>query len=110
MPIGTSNVAPGLGGGVTCRRPSPSIAGEELAPDECKAVLNLPEGTKIAVDGSDYGTKRELSWAKLSRNKIYITKLQLAIPGGAKEDRTLLVEGGRRLALSAQRRMLLDPS
>ncbi len=94
---------------LTCCLSVPICSAEELAVDECKATLNLPEGTKVSVDGSDYGMRRMLSWTKLASDKIFVCKLGLNFPGGAKEERTLLVEGGRRLTLSASAPDALRP-
>lgn len=72
----------------------------DVTPNVCTAILNLPAGTKVTVDGTEYGTKRDLNWSNLVPGRTYVSKLGLRFPDSTNEVRSLLVEGGRHLTLS----------
>jgi len=79
------------------------IAGDNWMPksDSCRVELYLPEGTTLAVDGRDCGQLRELDFSGLSPGQYYVSQLQVRFPGGDVQQRTLMIEGGRRLRLAA---------
>lgn len=68
--------------------------------DTCILELTLPEGATVSVDGRDYGTKRTLTFRRLERGKIYRSKLVVTFSDGPREERELLIQGGRRVNLA----------
>jgi WD40 repeat protein len=71
-----------------------------LPEDTCAVALEVPDGTTSAVDGRDYGTRRQLSFRPLRPGQTYRSQLVVRFPDGATATRTLLLEGGRRIRLA----------
>ncbi|MEQ8791511.1 MAG: caspase family protein [Pirellulaceae bacterium] len=80
----------------------PIQAAEDVAADTCILELSLPEGATVSVNGRDYGGKREFTWRNLGRGKIFAGKVDVRYADGTVEERTVLIEGGRKLRLAAQ--------
>jgi WD40 repeat protein/uncharacterized caspase-like protein len=68
--------------------------------DTCILELTLPEGTTTSIDGDDQGIKRRMTWSKLKPGVIYQTRLTVTFRNGGSDERTILVEGGRRIRLA----------
>ncbi len=68
--------------------------------DTCILEFNLPDRATIALDGRDYGAKRELKWNGLTSDQIYRSKAEIRFAGGEREASQVFVEGGRRTKLA----------
>ena len=73
----------------------------DIANDTCILELALPQNASVTVDGRDYGAKREFTFNGLRPGKKYHSTVQVDFPGSQKQ-RTVFIEGGRRLRMSLQ--------
>lgn len=78
----------------------PSRGAEEIPKDTCILELTLPEGATLTVDDREYGTRRQLTYSGLDPGKTYKSLVQIAFPAGGQQRHHVLIEGGRRVALS----------
>lgn len=71
-----------------------AAVGDGEPPAACIVRLDLPDETKVTVDGRDYGTSRELVFKQLNQGRTYQSKLQAAtLDGGIGELRINLRAG-----------------
>lgn len=71
--------------------------------DTCTVELSVPNNTTVTADGRNYGTKRELIWTTVAAGWLFPSTLSFHFPDGRTEDRTVLLEAGRKLRVSLQR-------
>jgi len=87
--------------GLVAGRVSAQQAQPAQPPDDtCILEFNLPERATVALDGRDYGAKRELKWNGLTSDQIYRSKAEIRFAGGEREAFQVFVEGGRRTKLA----------
>src|SRR5262245_49984108 len=73
---------------------------ETLPENKAVLELSLPPGATVRVDGTDYGTKRVLSFEPLTPGKFFQYGLTVRFRAGGEAHRTLLMRGGRRVSLT----------
>lgn len=80
--------------------PALAVDGKTPPPSTCTVELDLPEGTRVLVDGRDYGMKRTLSYDKLPAGKEFASTIELRLDRGAVAERRIKVRAGANLALT----------
>lgn len=66
----------------------------------CTVTLDLPDGTRVVVDGRDYGTKRTLAFEKLPAGREYTSTIRLTLERGAVAERRVKIRAGANLNLA----------
>lgn len=66
----------------------------------CIVRLDLPDETKLTVDGRDYGTRRKLSFEQLTPGKTYQSKLQVATPDDGSGELRVNIRAGAEIELT----------
>lgn len=81
-------------------------AQQESAPaaDRCQVLMDLPLGTQVTIDSRDYGEQSNFDFNDLTPGQVYPSRVALRFHSGERLDRTVLIQGGRRIRLAE-----LDP-
>ena len=80
-----------------------SLTDKPVSADTCVVELNLLTGATVTVDGRDYGTKRQFTFAPLKPGRLVETKFVAKYPTGESEERTIYLDPGQHLRATLQR-------
>src|SRR5688572_4402096 len=61
---------------------------------DCTVELDLPEGTRVVVDGKDYDQRRTLTFQNLSPGREYTSIIELKLERGALAQRKVKIRAG----------------
>lgn len=74
---------------------------EPAASSDCVLTLAVPEGTKVSIDGEDYGQRRKFEYESLDPAARFQIQLGLQLPNGDRQVHTVLLRRGWQITLAA---------
>jgi WD40 repeat protein len=75
------------------------LAWGQGAGDGAVLDLDVPEGTRIVLDGKDYGVRKRLNWGTLPAGKVFASEVKALFKGGSQASETILIQRGAQLRL-----------
>lgn len=73
-----------------------------LAVDVFELRLDVPDGTTVEIEGTDYGAQRTFSWENLGAGESYVARAKIVFADGGTARRAFRIRGGRRVRLTAR--------
>ena len=75
----------------------PAPADDLIPEDTCIIEVDAPPGTRVSLNGKDYGEKRTFTYDKLVRGKLYSARCEVTSSNGSTTTRQLYFKGGWRV-------------